>query len=316
MTRVLAGIDIGGTKIGVCLGNADGRVLEAHRFPFDPAVPPIAVLDQAVQLLEEMMASRGIAAIDALGVPCPGPIDYKRQAFVDPPNMPTWHGFAIVDALRDRCSAPVKMMNDANATALAEWKWGAARGTDTAIYLTMSTGMGAGLVLGGRIFEGPLGLAGEIGHIRLRPDGPVGFGKRGSVEGYLSGPGMLQVAQSEARLCEQIGEPTILRDPGLTVEQVCVAAGDASDAAAVRVIDRCGEALGELIALLTDLLNPDVVILGTIGSAHLDLFASRARTVVDREAIGRSAQRMRICASGLSDRSSQSALAVAAEARV
>ena len=312
MSDILAGIDIGGTKIGVCLGDATGRVIAAQQFPLDGAAPAGDVLDRAVTLLNEMVQRHDVGSPVALGVPCPGPIDYASRSFVDPPNMPAWHGVRIVEELERRFDGPVAMMNDANAMALAEWKWGAAAGAHTIIALTMSTGMGAGFILDGHLFEGPLGLAGEIGHVRLRDDGPVGFGKRGSVEGYLSGPGMLQVAEAEARLCRQTGEPTRLHEPGLTVARLCELAHE--DDAARRVIDRVADELGRLLAMLVDVLNPEIIVLGTIGTAHFELFEPRARAVIERESIERAAKLVRIHPSGLVDRSSQSALAVAARA--
>ncbi|MCA9311155.1 MAG: ROK family protein [Phycisphaerales bacterium] len=312
MSDLLAGIDIGGTKIGVCLGNTSGQVLDARRFELERDADAGSVLDRAVALLEEMTAAAGAGRPVALGVPCPGPIDYATRSFVDPPNMPAWHGVAVVEELERRFEGPVAMMNDANATVLAEWQWGAAAGAGTVISLTMSTGKGAGFILGGHLFEGPLGLAGEIGHLRLHDDGPVGFGKRGSVEGYLSGPGMLQVAEAEARICRQTGEASDLLEGELTVERLCELAR--RDSAARRVTDRCADELGRLLALLVDVLNPEIVVLGTIGTAHFDLFEPGARAVIDRECIERAAKLVRITPSGLADRSSQSALAVAARA--
>ncbi len=320
---LLLGLDIGGTKIGFCVGDASGRVLARDRIPTGAAAAPESTLDACLDRLLALAQQFPHSQIIALGAACPGPLDYRTWRFLEPPNMPLWHFFPLRDFLSARLAArcgksiPVTLMNDANATALAEWRWGAARGANTAVYLTMSTGMGAGLIVNGRLFEGPLGLAGEIGHIRLRDDGPVGFAKRGSVEGYLSGPGMLQVAQAEVLLCRQAGEKTALDSPevtsrgGLTVEALCAAA-ESGDSAARRVTDRCAHELGRLLALLTDLLNPDVIVLGTIGTAHPDLFIPIARRVLDDEAIAHSARNVRVVTSTLTDRGNQSALAVAA----
>jgi glucokinase len=313
---VILGVDIGGTKVGVCVGDLSGRVIAADRLATGPAAAPETTLDWAFRRLDALRAQHcPRSSVAALGAACPGPLSYAEGRFLSPPNMPRWHDFPIRESLSQRAGCAVAVMNDANATALAEWLWGAARGTDTAIFLTMSTGMGAGLILGGRLFEGPLGLAGEIGHIRLRDDGPVGFAKRGSVEGYLSGPGMVQVARSELLVCEQAGESTVLADlaarpAGLTAETLCAAARQ-GDAAALRVLERCATELGRLLALLTDILNPDVFVLGTIGSEHFELFAPRARAVLNAEAISFSARHVRIERSGLPDRGNQSALAAA-----
>jgi glucokinase len=313
---LLYGFDIGGTKIGLSIGQPDGTILAGDWFATDRQQPPAAVLDECRGRLSVLHTRLALAqAPGAIGAACPGSLSSREGRFLEPPNMPAWHGFELVAYLRRHFACPIGMMNDADATVLAESLWGAACGVRCAIYLTMSTGMGAGLLLDGRVYEGACNLAGEIGHIRLSDDGPVGFGKRGSVEGYLSGPGIVQVADAEMRICQQIGEATILAAPNvdLTAEMVCRSAAD-GDPAALRVVDRCATALGRLMALMTDLLNPEVFILGTIGSAHYDLFVPRAREILDAEAIPHAAKLVRIVRSGLSDRGNQSAIAVAQRA--
>ncbi|MBX3405776.1 MAG: ROK family protein [Phycisphaeraceae bacterium] len=314
----LLGIDIGGTKIGLCVGTPDGHVLARQSIPTARDQSPESILadcrDRLFALLAD--AAGASAAPAAVGASCPGPLDYPGGRFLDPPNMPRWHGFAIRDWLAANFPCRAGFMNDANATALAEWKWGAARGTTTAIFLTMSTGMGAGLIIDGRLYEGPLGLAGEIGRIRLRDDGPVGFAKRGSAEGFLSGPGMSQLAQQEALICTQRGEASMLREiveagGAMSAEALCAAA-ESGDAAARRVTDRIAVELGRLCAILTDVLNPDVIVLGTIGTAHPDLFIPGASRVLLEEGVAASARHVRIVPSALAHRGDQSALAVAA----
>jgi glucokinase len=313
----LLGVDIGGTKIGVSVGEADGRVLAHDRLPVDPLAPPEAVLDAA---LARLAALRGGLDVEAIGCACPGPMSSAEGRFLDPPNMPRWHGFRLRDFLEARTGLPVAMVNDANASVLAEVWWGAAQGARTAVFFTMSTGMGAGLWIDGRLFEGPDDLAGEIGHIRLDPDGPVGFGKRGSVEGYLSGPGMAQLGRAEAQIALQVGEATALLAggavrPDLDAQVLCQLAA-AGDPAALRAIGRSADALGRLAAMLTDLLNPDVFVLGTIGAAWPDLFIPRAEAVLAREAIPRAARRARLAPSTLGPRRGDlAALAAATRAR-
>jgi len=283
----------------------------------DHAAGPAEILaDCRVRLLAMLTRVGGGSAPAAVGASCPGPLDYAGGRFFDPPNMPRWHGFAIRDWLAKNFACPTAFMNDANATALAEWKWGAARGAGTAVYLTMSTGMGSGLIIDGRLYEGPLGLAGEIGRIRLRDDGPVGFAKRGSAEGFLSGPGMSQLAEQEALICIQRGEASRLREiveSGVRIdaEKLC-AASAAGDAAARRVTDRVAIELGRLCTILTDVLNPDVIVLGTIGTAHPELFIPGASRHMMEEGVAAAARHVRIVPSALRQRGDQSALAVAA----
>jgi glucokinase len=314
----LLGLDIGGTKIGLCIGAPDGRVVASDSIPTNHAAAPADILTDCRDRLLAMLAkTAGAFAVPAaLGASCPGPLDYARGRFLDPPNMPRWHGFAIRDWLAQNFPCPTAFMNDANATALAEHKWGGAQNTTTAVYLTMSTGMGSGLIIDGKLYEGPLGLAGEIGRIRLRDDGPVGFAKRGSAEGFLSGPGMSQLAEQEALICIQRNEPSRLRDivesgAKIRAEDLC-AASAAGDPAARRVTDRLATELGRLCTILTDILNPDVIVLGTIGTAHPDLFIPGATRHMLEEGVAASAAHARIVPSALIRRGDQSALAIAA----
>jgi glucokinase len=325
---LLGGIDIGGTKIGLSIGTADGRILASDRLTADHAATPEAVLSECRSRLFALAhplapspprhPANPTSPFAAVAAACPGPLDYKAGRFINPPNNPTWHGFGLRDWLAEHFACPTAMMNDANAAALAEHLWGGARGTQTSVFLTMSTGMGAGLVIDGRLYEGPLGLAGEIGRLRLRDtdDGPVGFGRRGSAEGYCSGTGLSQMAHSEAIACTHRNEETALRDllrehGAISPEKLCECAR-AGDAAARRVTDRSARELGRIIAILTDILNPEVFVLGTIGTAYPDLFIPLAERVLKEEAIPAAAAIVRIVPSPLPDRGHQQALAVAA----
>lgn len=311
-SRPLAALDIGGTKLGWALGTSAGEVLASGERPTRADADPAGQLDSV--LADIAASARALGAPSALGVACPGPFLQPEGRFLEVPNLPGWQGFALRAFLEERFDGPVAAHNDANAGVLAEWMWGAAQGAGTAVFLTMSTGMGAGLLLDGRLFEGPRGFAGETGHLRLSPEGPVGFGKRGSVEGYLSGPGMVQVAEGELLRARQRGVPTRLADAAAITPRVLCEAARAGDAAAVAAIDLIGRKLGELCALLVDLLEPEVIVLGTIGSAYPDLFLDRARAVIDAEAIPFSASRVAVVPSGLAQRGHQSALALAARA--
>ena len=307
---LLAGIDVGGTKIGVSVGDRDGHVLGRTRIPTDPDRAPADLLGQAALELERLAAVAG-GTLGAVGLAVPGPLSYSLGCLLEVPNMPRWHHFALRDWLARELRVPATFMNDANAGVLAEALFGAARGSSSAIFLTMSTGMGAGFWLDGRVYEGPNALAGEIGHLRLRDDGSVGFGVRGSVEGYCSGPGIVQVAEAERLAARQGGTPTALLDPGeLTPRRVCELAR-AGDTAALAVVRRCGRELGRLCAILTDILDPEVIVLGTIGTAFFDLWEPFVRDGIERDAIRGANARVSVRPSGLEDRGNQTALAVA-----
>ena len=164
-----AGLDIGGTKCAVLLGrvkNEDGsiEVLSRDAIPTNTQNGPYAALESFDQFLAPMMKAHEIAAI---GISCGGPLSSKQGIIMSPPNLPGWDNVPIVSYLEQKYGVPAKLQNDANACAVAEWKFGAGRGTQSMAFCTMGTGFGAGLIIDGRLYAGINDLAGEVGHIRL-----------------------------------------------------------------------------------------------------------------------------------------------------
>ncbi len=250
------GIDIGGTKCTVVREGEDGLPCEIARFP---TAGPGETLGRIYAEIERLDRS----ATPLVGVSCGGPLDAGRGLILSPPNLPGWDAIPIVDELTARFRGHAFLMNDANAGALAEWRWGAARGCRNAVFLTFGTGMGAGLILDGRLYEGTSGYAGEVGHVRLAEDGPVGYGKAGSFEGLCSGGGIGRLAQARAR--ELDGR--VAFNPGaiddITAKDVALAAED-GDPVALDLFHTVGRYLGCGLALLVDILNPEVIVLGSI----------------------------------------------------
>lgn len=238
----IIGIDIGGTKCAVGVLR-DGAVEEVDRFPTRDYTTTFARFRQTV-------AGLGPGPDVIFGISCGGPLDAARGVILCPPNLPGWVDLPVCRAFTDIFGGRAFLMNDANASALAEWHFGAGKGCRHMVFLTAGTGMGAGLILNGRLYEGATGDAGEVGHLRLRPDGPLGFGKHGSFEGFCSGGGI-------ARLALAMGWP----QPAVTLKDLAEAAG-AGDALALKVLDTAGERLGEALALLIDTLNPERIVLG------------------------------------------------------
>lgn len=303
---ILAGIDIGGTKMIAALGTSAGDTIDAHSFP--TTSDPEADLNRCLGWLNSHDRAPEIASV---GVACPGPYDRRDRIMLDPPNMAGWHGFEIGDWFDQRVSKPVRLMNDANAGAYAEWLWGGHTPESTLIFLTMSTGMGAGVIVDGTVIEGTRGFAAEVGRIQLDDEGPAGFGARGTVEGFLSGPGIAQAAAAERLICEQTGEASGLRSAEhLDARVVCDLAA-AGDPAASRVVDRVNARLGQLVAVLGNVLEPDVIVLGTIAAAHPRLFLEPAYKAARTGMIPRVHDRMRLTASSLRDRGVKQTLAIA-----
>lgn len=287
---ILAGIDIGGTKCAVCLGEAEGdrvRVIAKRRFPTRST--PNATLTEIGDALAALLAEHSASAPAAIGVSCGGPLDSRAGLILSPPNLPGWDRFDVVTPLRTRFGLPVALQNDANACALAEWRWGAGRGCRSMIFLTFGTGMGAGLILDGRLYAGASDMAGEVGHMRLADWGPVGYGKIGSFEGFCSGGGIAQLSQMLARAELQMG-----RRPGfcpgwddlstLTTETVGAAA-QGGDPLALRVFEIVGEQLGRGLALLVDVLNPERIVIGSIYGRQQAILEPVVRRVLAAEAL-------------------------------
>ncbi|RXK56254.1 ROK family protein [Oleiharenicola lentus] len=238
----IIGIDIGGTKCAVGVLR-DGAVVEVDRFPTQDYTATFARFRQAVAALKP-----GPDVV--FGISCGGPLDAARGVILCPPNLPGWVDIPICRVFTEIFGGRAFLMNDANASALAEWHFGAGKGCRHMVFLTAGTGMGAGLILNGRLYEGASGDAGEVGHLRLRPDGPLGFGKHGSFEGFCSGGGI-------ARLALAMGWP----QTEVTLKDLAEAA-TRGDPLARQVLDTAGERLGEALALLMDTLNPERIVLG------------------------------------------------------
>ena len=206
---------------------------------------------------------------------------------MSPPNLPGWDDVHIVEWLQNRLNVPAFLQNDANACALAEWQFGAGRGCKNMVFLTFGTGMGAGLILDGRLYAGTNDMAGEVGHVRLEPDGPEGYGKRGSFEGFCSGGGIRQLAQME------LGKD-------LSCKQLCELA-DAGDADARRVLEKSADYLGRALAVLIDILNPERIVIGSIYARAERHFKDGALSAIRREALSLSSGVCEIVPAGLGD---------------
>ena len=296
---LLAGIDIGGTKCAVCLARpaAEPEVLGRREFPTEFRDGPGAALEKMRTSLEVLLDEAGNEAAEGvrIGISCGGPLDSREGLVLSPPNLPGWDRVPVVeyfrDAFADRHPAVVKLENDANAGALAEWKYGAGRSCRSMVFLTFGTGMGAGLILDGRLYRGVADMAGEVGHIRLSDHGPVGYGKAGSFEGFCSGGGIAQTARIRVLERLQRGEkPPLCPDPshmdGLTARTVADAA-DAGDELAISIYRECGENLGRGLSVLVDLLAPERIVIGSIFRHSRDLLWPYASMVLEREALPR-----------------------------
>ncbi len=308
------GVDIGGTKIAVVVGTARGEVIAREQLATEPLLGPEDACDRIAQAASRV--SEGLELHEVVGVSAPGPLSSRGGRFLNPPNMPSWHGFEITAALESRLERSVRLMNDANASALAEWRFGAGKGTETMIFFTMSTGMGAGLIIGGQLHEGPDDMAGEVGHSRLERDGPVGFGRRGSLEGYCSGPGMAQLTVLRLIAARHDERDSVLfhldKDFRLVDARDLGTAAKGGDAVALGVLKEVGKRLGQFSAQVVDLLNPEVIVVGTIGRVLHEYILPAARREIDGLAHPSSARRVELRPAALGEQTGDLAAVCAA----
>ncbi len=234
---------------------------------------------------------------------CGGPLDRVSGTIQAPPNLATWIDVPIKAILERQFGARCNVENDANAGAVAEHRYGAGRGVDNMIFMTMGTGLGAGIIVDGRLYHGANDFAGEIGHVRLTRGGPIGYHKRGSVEGWASGGGMAQVAMRAVADARKRGHSTVLsaHRSMLTARDVCAAA-KRGDVVAMRIVRGTGERLGQVIAILVDILNPNRIVIGGIAMRTGDMILGPAREVMAREALPTSARSCEVVAAALGER--------------
>ncbi|TCP29457.1 glucokinase [Scopulibacillus darangshiensis] len=300
--NLLAGLDIGGTKCAVVLGvedrNQHVEVIARRSFP-TPDSPGLAI-DRMMQNLEDMIAARNDLNLLSIGISCGGPLDSRKGLILSPPNLPNWDRIDMITPLQERFHVPAAIQNDANACALAEWKWGAGKGYKNLIFLTFGTGMGAGLILDGRLYSGTNDMAGEVGHIRLEDEGPEGFGKAGSFEGFCSGGGIARFAQYKVKQHLTQGESTSLCGD-ITAKSVAEAAL-AGDDLACEIFEVVGQKLGKGLAILLDILNPERVIIGSIYSRQEDLLKPTMLKELKKEALSHAYQVCTIVPSGLGEK--------------
>lgn len=296
------GFDIGGTKCAVIIGKNSGDgigILDKIRFDTVSSRGWRAVVAELVSSARELLERNSIPQSDIIscGVSCGGPLDGEKGIIMCPPNLPDWDNVPLADIISGELGAPCKVCNDADACALAEWQFGAGRGCNNMIFLTFGTGMGAGLILNGKLYSGSRGLAGEVGHIRLDSDGPVGYGKAGSFEGFCSGGGIADM--SKKMLAIYNGTTTIPRDD-VSAKTVAKAAAE-GDKLAGAIYRRCAEKLGMGVSILIDILNPERIVIGSIYERSGFLLEDTMNEVIKKEALALSAECCKVVPAELGD---------------
>ena len=290
MKTNIIGVDVGGTKCAVTYGQKEGfelHIREKIRFATTDVDETIANIVRAV---DDVMRKNGLTAgtTAAIGVSCGGPLDSRTGVVMSPPNLPGWDNIPIVKLLGDRFGIRTGIHNDANACALAEWKFGAGIGARNMAFLTFGTGLGAGLILDGKLYAGTNDNAGELGHIRLSDFGPVGYGKCGSFEGFASGGGIAQLARFKVSEKHQMGQRVSWCAPGqldeITARDVADAAA-AGDELALEIYRISATYLGRGLAIVIDLINPEVIVIGGIYTRNREMMEPFVLREIEREAL-------------------------------
>lgn len=293
----ILGIDIGGTKTAVIEGTFDGKILQRDAVPTEGHRPFEESFARVIQLAKSTIsvANENGREIVAISLSCPGPLRIEQGVFIDPPNLTGWWGIEFRKYLEEKFPLPVYVEHDGNAGALAEFYFGVGKGKENLqhlIFLTCGTGMGAGIIVNGKVVRGATDTAGEIGHIRLAedsPDTPEHFGKIGSWEGFAAGVGMVKLAA--LRFPEKFNREMEIR------ELIDAAMRDEPEALAV--IAEAGKMTGRGMAMMVDMLNPQLIVLGALGVVLGERFVAPARKELDKEALPQAAAAVEIVPAAL-----------------
>ncbi len=285
---IVLGLDIGGTKCAVTACDAENgklSVLSKEVFVTDTSIPAEDMIKGYYPIIHEYKEKY---ACECIGISCGGPLNSETGTIIAPPNLPNFKNVEIVKILEKEFSIPAFLQNDANACALAEWLFGAGKGTENMVFLTFGTGLGAGLILNGRLYEGTNGNAGEVGHIRLEPTGPFGFQKHGSFEGFCSGGGIAQIGLQLGRKAYEKGIRTPYYDPeneeNVNAKTISIAA-DNGDPVALEAYALSGKYLGKGLSVIIDILNPERIVIGSIFTRSKELLWDACFEEMKKEAL-------------------------------
>lgn len=307
------GIDIGGTKCAAILGRgepcdtAEGFIIDRLAFKTDVKRGFKAVIDELFLTAEQLLLKNNVkkSELIGIGISCGGPLNSKTGTIHCPPNLPDWDNVPITALFEERFGVKTVLHNDANACAVAEWRFGAGKNTENMVFLTFGTGMGAGLILNGKLYTGKSDMAGEVGHIRLCETGPVGYGKKGSFEGFCSGGGIAELAKIIGKKYLEENKKSVLFEcesdlSSVTAAKLAAAMYD-GDEFSKEVFVTSAEYLGRGLSVIIDILNPEMIVIGSIYERNSEFFDSIIFDVINKEALKDSASVCKIVPARLGD---------------
>ena len=305
--QVVVGIDIGGTKCAVSFARQhsddiiflDKVRMETETEDFDRA------MESFIEIIRERFRRNPDWKLTSIGVSCGGPLDAGKGLILSPPNLPRWDRADVYTPLKKAFGVPVMLQNDADACALAEWSMGAGKGCRNMIFLTFGTGMGAGLILNNELYSGTTSMAGEVGHIRMEKEGPFGYGKYGSFEGFCSGGGIAKLGRMMAEEALREGKTPLFCQSEAELDSIsCKSIAEAleqGDELAAEIFDIVGTYLGRGLSVLIDILNPEMIVIGSIYARQKNVLDKKMREALEQEALPVSRKACRIVPASLGE---------------
>ena len=305
--QVEVGIDIGGTKCAVSFARQhsddiiflDKVRMETETEDFDRA------MESFIEIIRERFRRNPDWKLTSIGISCGGPLDAGKGLILSPPNLPRWDRADVYTPLKKAFGVPVMLQKDADACALAEWSMGAGKGCRNMIFLTFGTGMGAGLILNNELYSGTTSMAGEVGHIRMEKEGPFGYGKYGSFEGFCSGGGIAKLGRMMAEEALREGKTPLFCQSEAELDSIsCKSIAEAleqGDELAAEIFDIVGTYLGRGLSVLIDILNPEMIVIGSIYARQKNVLDKKMREALEQEALPVSRKACRIVPASLGE---------------
>lgn len=287
--HLIVGVDIGGTKVAAGLVGSTGEIVSVHRAPMICNSGAAAGLNAVCTAIDAALKSANQDKPRAIGVCAPGPLDPHTGVVINPPNVPCWRNFPLAEEVSNRYQLPVKIENDANAAALAEVLWGAAKNLSKVFYLSIGTGIGTGFILDGQIYNGRTGAAPEGGHVSIDYRGPLcACGKRGCIEVLIAGPAIARRAREKLQAGQRASSTLAQLAGGESSTVTCelvAQAQQAGDPLAKEVLLETVELLAVALGNTIDLLEPNRIVIGGGVAAILQPFFAELRERVPHWAI-------------------------------
>ncbi len=256
-------MDVGGTKVAAGLVDANGEISSHMRVPMVSNLSAQEGLSAVLAAIAKVLAN-GTEHVSGIGICAPGPLDPTTGVILNPPNVPCWRNFPLAESIQKTYYVPVRVDNDANAAALAETRWGAARGYRNVFYATIGTGIGTGIIFDGHIFHGRTGAAGEGGHVSIDYRGPLcGCGKPGCIEVLASGTAIAKRARERiAAGCKSSILELAANNLDAVTGEVVGKAFAAGDPLATEILTETAEMIALWLGNMIDLLDPDIIVIG------------------------------------------------------